>query len=416
VIPPRNIKPWRNARWRTLIVASLSITLSDAQQLQTLVRSQEQSRLDGRVQPGRAAWWNARDESRQDAGPDLRLAMSTAYDDNIFLSSEQPEQDTVLLIAPRIAYNAGDKNGEDGVFASAAYQPALVFYAENSGANRADHSVDLAAEWRGKTIVLAYAGSFRRLGDTTADAGTPADRNEYDNVIRLAWQPREKIGIETAVAVAGVRYDQSGFFDSRTHAVEGAVNYIHSPKTRLALVFRVGREEIDQSGDQDAHQILARFAWQPREKISINLTGGIEHRRTDLESGTKPVLEGRVGWQPREGTDLYLAGFLREEASGYFSGQNYRIGNVTAGISQSLGKGWTARLESGFERSSYFRVSGSGAADRVDRTLFLQPSIEFAPRENLRLGIFYRFADNDSNEQGFGYGNQQTGVNLEYDF
>jgi hypothetical protein len=61
-------------------------------------------------------------------------------------------------------------------------------------------------------------------------------------------------------------------------------------------------------------------------------------------------------------------------------------------------------------------VSGQGAADRLDRVLFIQPSVEYSPQENLRLGVFHRFADSDSNQRGFGYRNHQTGVTLQYDF
>jgi hypothetical protein len=412
----QTIKARHHAWWLALPMALLPITAVEAQQFESLVRGKEQSRLDGRLQAGRAAWWDARDDSGLDEGIDLRIVASVAYDDNIFLSADQPESDVVLLFSPRIAYTVGERKGTDGGFAAAAYQPALVFYVDQANSNRADHALDLAAGWRGKTTVLGYDGKFRSLSDTTADAGTPADRLEFDHAIRLAWQPREKIAVAGAAAFAGVLYDQPGFFDSRTYSAEGSLNYIHSPKTQLGLVLRMIREEVDQSGDQTARQVLVRFAWQPREKIGMDLAAGLEYRNTDLGSATEPVLDGRVVWQPRQGTDLYLAGFIREEASGFFSGQNYRIRNLTAGVAQALGGGWTARLETGLERSTYVRVSGQGPADRVDRVLFVQPSVEYSPRENLRLGVFHRFADSDSNQSGFGYRNHQTGVTLQYDF
>jgi hypothetical protein len=387
-----------------------------AQEYQPIVRARELPRMDERVQAGRAAWRDIEGDGKTKPGFNLRLAVSAAYDDNIFLSATDPKADTVVTVVPQMAYSTGPGEGADGAYAKAAYLPALVIYHDNSGSNRVDHDVQVAAGWRGKALAFAYEGGLRRLGDATADTGAPADRYEYRNIARVAWQLRGKFALETAVGISGTHYDNRAYIDNRQLIGEASLVYEYSPKTRLAIVYLVGREQIAGSGDQSVQRLLCRIAWQPREKISVDLAAGIEHRSYDLGSGNEPLLESRIGWRLREGTEIQISGFLREEASGFFAGQNYQLANLSAGVSQTLGHGWTARLDGGIERASYFRVSGGGPTDRVDRILFIQPALEYTLSDTFRIGLFHRFSENSSSDDGFGYEDQQTGVRMEYNF
>ena len=142
----------------------------------------------------------------------------------------------------------------------------------------------------------------------------------------------------------------------------------------------------------------------------------MEHRSFDLGSSTEPVVEGRITWTPRAGTEVYLAGYLREEVSGFYSGQNYQLRGVTAGISKSLGNRWTASLEGGYEQASYRRVSGAGPAARKDQILFVRPALEYQLNDRFRAGFFYQYSSNRSNQAGFGYDDNQVGVRLDYQF
>lgn len=411
---PETIRP--RAGWYSLMLLLWAAAPAAAQEYQSIVSARELPRMDERVQPARAAWRDLEGDGKTKPGFDIRLAVSAAYDDNIFLSATEPKADAVLTVVPQVAFATGPGEGADGAYVKAAYLPALVIYQENSGSNRVDHDLQVAAGWRGKALALAYEGGLRRLGDATADTGAPADRYEYRNIARVAWQLRGKFALETAAGISGTLYDNRTYFDTRQFYGEASLIHEYSPKTRIALVYLVGREQVDGSGDQSVQRLLCRIAWQPREKISVDLAAGIEHRKYDLGSGTEPLLEARIGWRPRDGTEIHVSGFLREEASGFYAGQNYQLANLSAGISQALGRGWTARIDGGYERASYVRVSGGGPADRVDRILFIQPALEYAAGDSFRIGLFHRFSDNSSNGDGFGYENHQTGVRMEYNF
>lgn len=346
----------------------------------------------------------------------LGVILEAAYEDNIFLSATDPESDGVIRLSPSIAYRKGDADSGEGAHVRFAYRPTAVFYFRNTDDNRLDHEARWEAGWRGKAVSLAYSGNLRRLGDATADTGAPTDRRELENVVRFAWAPREKILWEIAAGQSSTSYDRSGLYDSKQFFGEAALRYAYSPKTRVGIAYRGGRFEVDGAGDQDFHRLTGRIEWMPREKIAVDLEAGAEYRSFDTGSDTSPFVLARVAWLPREGTGVYLTGYRREEASAFYAGQNYSLGGLGVGVSQRLGGKWTGRLDAGWERASYSRVSGAGASGRVDKIHFLRPSLEYRFTDHFQMGVFYRYARSRSNQPGFGYESHSTGVQLGYEF
>lgn len=352
----------------------------------------------------------------EEEGLDLGLIVSAAYDDNIFLSAANEEADFVIRVTPRIAYGVGDPATRDGAYLRVAYRPTAVVYLDNRDDSRIDHDLQWDAGLNGDKSAVRYSGYFRRLGDATADIGNQTERNEQAHLVRLAWLPRERFSVELGASLERTDYDTALLADSSKLLGEVALRYIYSPKTQVVLAYRGGREEIDGSGDQDIHRATARLVWSPRKKINLDLEVGAEHRDFTRGSETYPVFEARADWRPREGTTVYLAGYRREEASAFFSGQNYRVTGVTGGVAQYLGHGWTARLEGGYEKADYRRVSGVGPANRRDEILFIRPALGYEVNEDFSVNVFYQYSRNDSNNPFFGYANHQAGVGVDYDF
>lgn len=395
--------------------AGSSVPLS-GQEIPSAVPGRVAGEVDTRVSPeGGPRLDPGAGETRSDA-LELKLAISAAYDDNIFLSPTNAESDLVTRVSPSVAYRKGDKLEGEGGYLSVAYRPTVVAYAENSSNDRIEQEAGWEAGWRGKAIRFAYSGTLRQLGDATADTGTLTDRSEVSNSVRIAWSLREKITVELAAGHDSTGYDSSAFADSSLTYGEVALRYAYSPKTRLGLIYKAGTFEVDGAGDQTVNRATARIEWNPTRKITVDVEAGFEHRSFDNGSGTTPVVEARVGWQPREGTELYLSGYRREEASAFLPGQNYTQGGVALGISQRLGGKWTGKLETGLERAEYSRVSGTGPAGRVDRIRFIRPSLEYRFTDDFSMGLYYRYSENRSNNPAFGYENHSAGVEMGYQF
>lgn len=349
-------------------------------------------------------------------GWDLGLIVSAAYDDNIFLSSSNPIEDLVVRITPRIAYVLGNVESDEGAYVRFDWRPTGVLYAENGSNNRIDQDVMFQTGIRGSRTSIDFAGNYRRLGDAIPDTGTQTDRREYALELRAAYSLREKVALELAGGAYGTDYDSATLSSSRDKFGEVAVRYAYSPKTQVKLAYRVGRAEVDGTGDQTFQRVTAQIAWKPREKISIDLEVGGEHRTFDNGSDNYPVVDLRVAWEVRAGTEFYITGYRREEVSAFNTGQNFSLTGVTAGVTQRFSDAWLGRLELGYEYASYTQVSGPGFAGRKDKIFFVRPSVEYEVNDRFSTAFYYQFAQDKSNQRGFGYTNHQVGVSAAYDF
>ena len=393
-----------------------SLVPSWGEELLSTAPGRLEGEVDGRILPRSAARLDPGAGQTRQEELEMGIAISAAYDDNIFLSATAPKADFVVKVAPSVAYRKGDKATGEGGYLALAYKPAVIAYADHSDNNRIDHQAAWEAGWRGKAITLAYSGAFGRLGDATADTGTLTERSELANEARIAWSLREKVSVEVAAGQESTDYESGAFADSDLTYGEIALRYAYSPKTRLGLAYKGGRFEVDGAGEQTVHRTTGRIEWNPTEKIAVDLEAGAEHRSFDNGSDTTPVVEARVGWKPRENTELYLTGYRRERASAFLPGQNYTQSGAALGISQRLGEKWVARLEGGLERASYTQVSGAGAAGRVDKIHFIRPALEYRFTDDFSMGFFYRYSENRSNRAAFGYENHTAGAEVGYRF
>jgi hypothetical protein len=372
--------------------------------------------VDDRVESGDVQPPIVEPETERRGGWDLGAIISAAYDDNIFLSSSKAESDMVFRVAPTIAYTKGDEKEGEGVFVKAGYRPTGVVYSEHGSENRIDHQALAIAGWRGKLTTITYSGVIQNLGDATAETGRLTDRLEFENEIRAAWIPREKITLEVAGGNRQSDYADPTLYDSGKTYGEVAVRYTYSPKTELGLIYQIGRYNVDGTGPQETQQVKGNIVWQPREKIRVDLEAGAEHRKTDNGTSVNPVLEGRIEWKPRKETEIYVTAYMRDEASSFYAGQNYQVKGATVGVSQRLGGKWSARLEGGFEKNTYEVVSGSGSDGRNDRIWFVRPALVYRIGGESDLSFFYRVSDNSSTEPTFGYEQQMIGLELNHKF
>jgi hypothetical protein len=399
----------------TAFVVGLSLP-SFGQNLDSGLERRASGRLDMRVLPGDGLRQDETMGEVKNEGLVFAAEAWALYDDNIHLSAANVQSDLVIRVAPSVAYIKGGADATEGGYARFAYKPTGVVYLDHSGANRVDQDGSWDIGLRGKKLAMAYGGRMQQLGDATADAGRQTDRLIFEQILRVAWTPREKLAIELAAGQSMADYRDRLLNDYDGTYGEVALRYAYSPKTRIGLIYRAGTYAVDGAPDQDVQRGTVRLEWKPREKIAFDLEAGAEHRRFALGSSTTPVIEAKARWQPRERTQVFLGGYRRTEVSSFFPGQNYDLTGVSAGIEQRMGEKWIGRLEGGVENASYSRVSGAGPANREDRIVFIRPSVRYEISDDFEVEWFYRYETNDSNQPGFGYDNNTIGVRIGYQF
>ncbi len=402
-----------------MVLVSLSASSmlpSYGQESAALTDTRLVERLDDRVAPLARSEQDPTSGTIRKQGIDLGVIISGAYNDNITLSANAPVKDFVIRATPSLAYIRGNAEASEGGYLKVAYKPSAVVYAEGNSPNRVDQDASWQIGLHGKKTSIAYEGRIQQLGDATADTGQQTDRVMLEQVVRTAWSATDKVAVELSAGQSSADYQERDLVDSSGAYGEVGLRYTYSPKTRIGVAYRAGTFQVDGAGDQQIQRATARMEWKPREKIAIDLEAGAEHRTFDAGSSTSPVINAKIGWTPRPGTEISLSGYRRTEASSVYAGQNYDVTGASIGLSQKIGEKWTARVEGGLENASYSRVSGSGAANRRDRIVFIQPSVRYQMTEDSQVEWFYRYEKNQSNQSGFGYDNHLIGIQFGYQF
>lgn len=354
-------------------------------------------------------------DSGSEEGLEISLLGSILYDDNIFRTAKNEEEDLVTSIVPRVSYTAGQKEGRAWVRAS--YLGDIVLYLENSDDSRVDHRVELEGVIRKRLLKFAYAGSWAKLGDPDPDTGGSPDRMEWSNRVVIGVEPKGKTSGEFFLERNVLDQDAEFLNDVEETAAGINVFYRYSPKTQLGGSYSYGEVKIDGAPSQEVHRLVGSVFWQPRRQLSVSLEGGAEYR--DFGTGVtdwEPVMAGRIAWAPRSGTEVYLTGYRRQEASSFFDGQNFTVAGGVLGLSQRIHRNWSGRLEVGWEQSDYFATEQGVDADRKDDSFFVRPTISYLSPAGHVLQIFYQWSDSDSSDSEFGYSNQEVGISLETNF
>jgi hypothetical protein len=399
-----------------VLLTASSLLPSYGQDSATLTDSRLVERLDGRAAPFAGRDQDSSEGAIRKQGIDLGVIISGAYNDNIMLSSSAPVKDFVIRATPSLAYIRGHAEANEGGYLKVAYKPTAVVFADGGSPNRVDQDATWQIGVHGQKTSIAYEGRIQKLGDATPETGQQTDRLMLEHVVRTAWSATDKVALEVSAGQSSADYDQRGLVDSSGAYGEVGLRYTYSPKTRFGVTYRAGSFQVDSAGDQQIQRGTVRMEWKPREKITVDLEAGAEHRRFDAGSSTKPIINARVGWAPRPGTEISLSGYRRTEASSIVAGQNFDVSGASIGVSQKIGEKWTARLEGGLENASYSRVSGTGVANRRDRIVFIQPSVRYQMTDDSQVEWFYRYEKNQSSQQTFGYDNHLIGIQFGYQF
>ena len=344
-------------------------------------------------------------------GLQLSLVVAAAYDDNIFRTADDAEEDIVVSVAPRLTYKLGQPDGP--VSLEASYEAAGILYFDNNDESRIDQRAQVRASLRRKLLRFAYEGGWANLGDPDSDVGDIADRIEWGHRVIVTWEPRRKTSGEIFAEWSQVDQDASNLNDVQEASAGANLTYRYSSKTQVGVGYEIGQVDVDGAAAQEFHRVTGSLDWRPRRKISISLDAGVEFRDFGGgESNVEPVFEGRISWRPRFGTEFYLSGYAREEASAFLDEQNFTVFGGVLGWSQRIRGPWSARIELGAEEADYLSTVGA-FADREDTLVFVRATADYVLREGNTAQFFYQWTDSDSSDEDFGFANQEVGVSVQ---
>ncbi len=295
---------------------------------------------------------------------------TATYNDNIFISHSNKQEDFIFTIAPGVAIGRGEFRNELASLGSyearfnpdrsdilavenyifVHYVPSVTLFADNSSENSFDHDVTLDGQYEWKRLTIGLKARYQTMNLPDADLGERVERELFTGALTSKYDLTGKTSIEL------------NFF---TYIRDNA------------------GDRIDSTEFRDVHGLANR---------------------------TNGIFSLGVSYLPFAGTSVDLQGYRRTVTSANFPPANYDITGVEAQFRQRFAKRFYFAAAGGYQNVGYEYFAS--ASQRTDEVYYIHPSSGMDITSWLSCEVGAQFRRNDSTQQKNDY--SETTVDLQF--
>jgi hypothetical protein len=201
------------------------------------------------------------------------------------------------------------------------------------------------------------------------------------------------------------------------------LNYQFWPRFNAGLGAGFGYNQQDNSPDSIYEQYQGRVNWRATDKISFQLSGGLQDQQY-LSGGASglltPIFGGTIQYQPFEQTRLSVNA-NRTVSNSSFQNQVTVVTGVTADLNQRLLGRLNLDLSGGYSTTEYQASATGLSTSRNDNVFSFNARLSCPLLKRATVSVFYAYSNNASSQSGFatagsgyGYTTSQGGLEIGY--
>jgi hypothetical protein len=367
-----------------------------------------------------------------------RITTGVTYDDNILLSSQNPESDVIWSLQPAFLAVAGDRlaiedykrqyhnvvgfNPDTFIVRDQAewpggafildYGPRFNWFSTYDQNDSIDEFLNANLLWPMSKLILGARQQYQLENTTLIEAGQRTEQEIIATDLSSAYQFGEKTSAELNLHRTSTSYESPQFLGYTDWKADGWINYQLLPRLNTGAGAVFGFLDVQDQRSQTYEQFLARARYQFGERLSADLSVGGQVRQ--YESGrdqtVEPVFSLTGHYRPTETTAFSLSGYRREQAA-VFLGANYLATGVSLSARQQILDQLFLRLGLDYYNFDYVANAETTVGGRTDNYFIARLGFEYRFSHQLIANAFYQFRTLDSNEYD-GFNNNQVGVQL----
>ena len=376
-----------------------------------------------------------------------RITTGVTYDDNILISSQNPESDLIWSVQPAFLAIAGDRLAIEeyqqtyhnvvsfspdtfiitepeawpGKTLMVDYGPKFNWFTEYTANDSIDEFLTVNALWPTRNMILGVRQDYVLENTTIIEAGRRSWEQRIPTDLMAGYQLSERTTAEVNLNRTSVSYEQgSGLADYTDWNWNNWFNYQYSPRLNLGLGANLGALDLTSQPGQTCETPEVRARYRYGARVLLDTSFGIQLRQYGggVPSTTEPVFSLVAHYETSENSSFHLAAFRRELPS-VSSGYDYISTGVCLGFQQQFGDRYFASLEMTYYYSDYLTTSSdmlpTQQADRVDNFIEVRPAIEARFSHHLVGSLFYLFRT-DRSAQWPGWTDNQVGTRFTWTF
>ena len=423
---------------------------SELRQLQSV---QTEIRTDGSAQMPTLEVHSAEDTSATDTAADEKLAprvdlagpgtpkwkviiyvsQTTTIDDNIYISNSNKQSDVYFTISPGFAAGWGDfrsvllGNGSgfsdeyvqtrmpldeptSGDYAFINYTANATHFLSHDSADAVDQNGEFKSQWAFSKLILGLNGQVQELSGPEIDLGMRTRRtiSTVDTTANYTISDKTSFDLD---AGGTVRKYATELSSSEVHG-QLFMNYQWAPKTSVGVGVVAGLRQLDTAPDQYYQQGLLRATYDATDRLSVNLSGGIEVDEANGGSTRlNPVFGLGAKYHIDAQDDLTLDASRYTSSSAITSGETTETTTVNIGFHHRIYSSFSFAFSLGYQNVEFYNQALSTLV-RTDNYIFLRPSVSYSFAEWSQLELAYEYHRDVSSQQSFDFGENIASLQL----
>ena len=345
-------------------------------------------------------------------------SLQTTFDDNIFISAQNPQSDVYTTIAAGMAAgwgavqrNLSESAGyfrqadtpkleinpvEEGNYAFANYTASQTLFADHTSQNSINQDVSLSGEWRFEKILFNTSVRYQTLSDIDIDIGGRVNHDLLTAKLTAAYPISEKISDAVDFSRTSNYYPTA--LNSTDTSINNFVNYQATGKLNTGVGVKLGTLDVQTSPGQVYEQILLRGTYLAAGKLSFSATAGLEARQIQGNNHFDPVFTFGAVYSVAEQTTLYLDAFRQTFSSAVIAGENIATTGVTLRVRQRCFQKIYLTLQGGYQHGQYQELVQTALSSRVDDSLDFRASLSFDYTKWITMELSYEYRKSHSTE------------------
>lgn len=324
-------------------------------------------------------------------------------------------------ISAGIALNLGSHWAAD-------YTPTFRFYSNPQFRDTVDHALSLTGGIQYEDWTFGFSHNSLFSTAPLAETGGQTELETHATALTASRMLNSKMsadfGLNQQINIV------TGFQDSYTWSTLDWLNYQFWPRLNIGLGAGGGYVKIDDSSqargtnslnlDQTFEQVQARINWRATDKISFQISGGLEDRQfntTGSSDSLNPIYGASIQYQPFKVTQISLSANRTVSSSDYYlAAQQSESTVLSLGLNQRLFQTFNLGLGMAYTQTEYSTSLGPLSANRTDENVSFNVRLSHPCFKRGTWSVFYQYNDNRSSQPGFAFQSNQIGFEIGYSY
>lgn len=375
-----------------------------------------------------------------------RFTAGMRYDDNIYITRNNPQSDVIYSIFPAAQFIAGDRQSMaefrvdnrdllnlsplafittpsenwPGHLLTLDYGPRANWYTHASRNDGVDQFLTLNTLFPFARLILGVRQTYTYQNTQVIEANRLTPQTTFNTAITSAYQLSARTSIQVNLRRDSISYQAANLLGSADYRNDNWFGYQFSELLNLGGGATFGYVDVQNDTSQTYQQIMGRALYQLAEKVAVDASAGLEFRQfsTDTSGTLEPVfsLTGTYRWRP---TTSFRLNAHRWDQASVSSGYNYLMTGFSGGVNQQFLQRYSVDLSGGWDTYAYSSYTGvpQSIASRNDNNYWsVRLAFEFRFNPFLKASAYYRYAQQNYQTGNNGFTDNQIGLSATYGF